>query len=558
MPLLLYIWTLGGPFLSDDLNLILRAEAYQRGETPHLGLYRFAVSKEEWQALRDRGTIPWWSPNLGQLDFLRPVSEWSFYANVVLVGRNPLLFRAISLLIFAMVLCSVHWMFMQACCDAVRAGAATFYFGVSQTVTPPATWMCNRQDLLVVLGVSLAAGCYWAATRSPRWRYCLVAVLAFLFALLSKEVAISLAGVIGLNEIIFRWRSRTWTGRTLPGVIAASLVFIAAVFLGYYAYSRPWVFDIAVKDGAPSMIGSRLPQSLLLYAAVWTLGFPIDILAAVRPGVSQWVAAAGGLMLLVAAVYIRKATRRDTAALFFLFWAVLFIVPGLRALTASTRTLCTATVGWSYLMVALILPSRPADTVTPLGLRQFLNGANGIVSICCAIATVIVMNQVETTARGRLSSAVSTLDTPLADGDALILKQADSTMEMICAGDRLEFMTGRKNVRATYLLPPDIDAEVIPVDDHSVLLRKVNRPLLGARLHHITRGEDWRPDVGDSFDLSYVAISIHKLDENGEVSELKLTFPRGVHDPRLHFDPPEFAARIRGEMRPSSAKATSG
>ena len=557
-PLLLYVWTLGGPFLSDDLNLILRAETYHRGETEHLDLYRFAATDEEWRVLRSRGTIPWWSPDAGRLDFLRPVSEWVFYCAVVRFGRNPMLFRAMSLLVFVLVLCSVRWMFIQACGDAVRAGGATFFFGISQTVTPPVTWMCNRQDLLVALGVSLSAGCYWAATRSPRWRFCILAVLAFLFALLSKEVAIALAAVVGLHEIIVRWRLRNWTGRPIPGVIAALLVLSAVAFLGYYMYSRPWVFEVAARDGAPSLLGSRLPQSLLLYAAVWTLGYPVDTLAASSPEVTQWVAAAGGLMLLVAAAFVRKATRRDTAALFFVLWAILFIVPGLRALTVSTRTLCTATIGWTYLIAAVLVPTRSEDTVTPLGLRQFFHATNGIVSICCAIATVLVMNRVEVTARERLAFAVSTMDPPLQDGDALILKQAESTLEMICAGDRLEFMTGRKKVCATYLLPPDVDAEVIPVDDRSVLLRRVNRPLLGSRLHRITRGESWRPKVGDSFDLSYVTISVSKLDEDGEVSELTLSFPRGVRDPRLHFDPTDFAARIRGESLLGSAEALSG
>lgn len=550
-PLLLYVWTLGGPFLADDLNLILKSEAYQRGERDELGLYRFADSDEEWQRLRDRGTIPWWSPESGRLDFLRPVSEWIFYADVFLYGRRPVFYRLTSLLIFALALFSVRWMFLRASGDTVRAGVATYFFGVSQTVTPPVTWMCNRQDLLVVIGVSLAAGAYWAIVASGRRRFFLMAVGAFAIALFSKEVAIALAAVIGLHELIRRWQSKRWFDDPMPLAIALATVAMSILFVAYYAYSRPWVFDLDGRTGMPSQLGPSLPVSLLLYAAVWTLGYPIDTLAAMPEYVTLVVAGGGALMLLIAAYYMRNAARGDRTTLFFVLWAILFILPGLRAMTASTRTLCTATIGWSYLLSAVIVSTNARVGIAPLSVRTVLNATNGIVSICCAIATVLVMNRVEVSSEERLERALASLERPLKDGDALVLKQADSALEIICAGDRLEFMTGKKGVSATYLFPPSVSVNVIRVDDKTALLRARDGALLGTRFHRLTRGPTWEPRTGDAFHLSHVTIEVAKANDNGDVAELRLTFPGGLDDPRIHFDPKEFAAALRS--RPAAS-----
>ena len=556
-PLLLYVWTLGGPFLADDLNLILKSEAYQRGERTELGLYRFADSDEEWQRLRDRGTIPWWSPESGRLDFLRPVSEWFFYADVFLYGRRPVFYRLTSLLIFAIALCSVRWMFLRASGDTVRAGVATYFFGVSQTVTPPVTWMCNRQDLLVVIGVSLAAGAYWATVATGRRRFLLMAVGAFAFALFSKEVAVALAAVVGLHELIRRWQTKRWFDDPAPLAIALAMVVMSILFVAYYAYSRPWVFDLDGRTGMPSQLGVSLPVSLLLYAAVWTLGYPIDTLAAMPEYVTVVVAGGGAIMLLIAVCYIRNAARGDRTTLFFVLWAILFVLPGLRAMTASTRTLCTATIGWSYLLSAVIVSTNPRVGIAPLGVRTVLNATNGIVSICCAIATVLVMNGVEASSEQRLERALASLERPLKDGDALVLKQADSALEIICAGDRLEFMTGKKDVSATYLFPPSVSVNVIRVDDKSALLRARDGELLGTRFHRLTRGPTWEPRTGDAFHLSHVTIEVTEADKNGDVRELRLTFPGGLDDPRLHFDPKEFAAALRSRPAASAVSQAS-
>lgn len=537
-PVALYLWTLGGPFISDDLLLVLKSERYIRGESDQYELYRFAATDQEWARLRDRGTIPWWLPESGRLDFFRPLAELVFYLDVLLFKRNILGHRLTSLGVLIAALLSVHWLFMRASGgDKFRAGVATFYFGISQTIAPPVTWMCNRQDMLVVIGVSLAAGAYWAAGQESKNRYLFAAIGATAFALLAKEVAVSLAGVLLVHELIQRWPAAKRRERPMAGIIAISVVLMTAVYLSYYLWSRPWAFQLSGGDGEQSQLSSQLPISLLLYSAVWTVGFPIDILLNASREQVLAVAAAGGLFTAMVLLCLRRNYRSDGSLLFFLLWAGLFMVPGLRSLTPSARMLCTATVGWSYLLASLIFPTGRTAVPVPHFLRHWLFAANGITSIACVIATVLVMNHAERAACERLERIVAETAKPLADGDEIIIENADSIFEILCAGDRLEFLTGRRDVGVHFLKAPGDDAEVFRQDDATIVMSSKGSSLLAAPFHRLTLGEDWRPENGESFGTRRLTAVISKLNEQGLVSEIRFNHPSGSAARPLHFHP---------------------
>lgn len=545
MPVLLYSWTLAGPFLSDDLHLILKSERYIRGETQHLNLMRFATSDDEWRVLRDRGTCPWWVPESGRLDFFRPITEWAFYLDVRLFGRNPVGYRMMSLAVFAIALICVHRLFRAAGADAIRAGTATFMLGISQTLTPPVTWMANRQDLLVVIGVTLAASAYWQSLKQPRQLQVIHAAAAFAFALLAKEVAIAFAGVVLFHELHRRNWKPSQLLRHTSGHITLVLLLISAVYLSYYAYSRPWAFGIGAGDGTPNQFNTRLPFSLLFYSSVWTLGFPVDILYNASPIQTGLLAGIATLLLIMTVHYMRRSSRNDSAALFFLLWAIFFVIPGLRSLTTGTRTLCTATVGWVYLAAGLLVPSREEDVVVPIFFRHVLYAANGIVSIIAAIITVLFMNHSELDARHRLSEILARQKDPLTRGETVFITQAHSSLEIMCAADRLEFMTGCRGVAVNYLLPPEVSATTEPIDSHTLLVSSTGNSLLGAPFHRLVRGPDWNLGVGQCFDLRDFSVQIDEISADGRVTRLRVKFGEPLASHRFRFDPKTLAAAIQ-------------
>ncbi len=619
-PLALYVWTVGGPFVFDDLNLLLKAERYRDGESQQLGLFRFAPTEQDWSELRDRGVLPWWTPLGRRVDLMRPLAELSFYIDTCLFGRHTVGHRLVSLAWFAVVLLTLRSLFLAATGDACLAGAATLFFGISQTVTQPVTFICNRNDLLVLVGVTVAARQYWRAAlpmrfekaaataerrpASGRWSWppC-VAGAAFAFALLSKETAVPLAGVLLLHELVVRRRRQTLEGRSVRWAITAAVVGLAVAYLGYCVATRPWLLSPGAMPGHPGQTGLlAMGRHLLLYLAVWLIGFPISLLLQAEAWQVVIVAAAAGGMILFVVPYVHRLWRRwqeDPAASFFGLWAVCFM--GLALVTTTeTRALCVATVGWSYLLARLLLEKRdgerapsgddahdsrardgrtrdgfsgsdlPGDGLSggimgdglsdsgstgsgrtrrrrreptgpaPLWLRHGLLATNGAVSICCAIGAVLFTNTAEMQARGSLESTLAEQPEALRDGDTLIVARANTALEVLGAADRLEFLTGRRNLTICYLTMPDAEAVLTRQGDHDLLATSPTSRLMQSGLHRLLLGDDWRPTEGDCFQLRSFTAEITGVTESAGsvgVSAIRFRFNEPLASPRLRFCP---------------------
>lgn len=554
-PLLLYAWTVTGPLLCDDLILSLKAERYSRGETQQLGLFRFAETDADWQALRDRGTCPWWASEIGRYDYFRPLAEWSFYLDHRIFGRNAIGHRLVSIAVFLIALMCIHRLFMAASDDPIRAGVATFFFGISQTATLPVTWVSNRADLLVLVGVSLAAGAYWSSWRRRRWRLVAVACAGFVFALLAKEVAVALALVVAGHELYLRRRLSTRRERPFAGIIALSLILIVGLYGAYYMHTRASALGASVQEAGPLLMLTRLPRSLLLNLAVWTTGFPISVLLGAEQFQINAVAALGAIAALVVAPFLWKSMRGDRSAFFFVLWTLLFMLPGLGAFT-STRLICVATVGWAYLLAGLIIPSREDQVIIPALLRHGVYAANGVVSIGCVIGTVLFMNHAELACRQRMREVIAGLDPPLQAGETLVMGEAQSTMEMIGSADRLEFLTGLKDVRVIYLTAPEAQvARIGREDDHTLVLESSGPSLFGSSLHRYTLGPGWKPRMGDAFELPGFSAELAEIDHSGAVTALRFRFREPLSSPRLHFHPPALRAVARTSPAAEASKS---
>jgi hypothetical protein len=548
-PILLYCWTVTGPFIPDDLNLILRAERFIRGECEHLDLFRFAPTDEAWRELRDRGTYPWWMPDTGRADLFRPLAGLSFYVDVRLFGRNPLGHRLVSLLWFALALICVRRLFLVACKDEVRAGAATFFFGISQTVTAPVTWVCSRGDLLVVVGTALSAGAYLASFTRPRWSLVSLSAAGFAFALLSKsEVAVAFAGVICAHEILLRWRRSVRPGGRIRAAIAVVIFAMALGFLVYYLSSRPQSLGFSDARAGRVAFNAGMPLTLLLNLSVWTLGFPATVLQLASSKLLPAVlAAAAAIAVTTIAYYLSKALHRDVAAPFFLLWVAMFLLPGPIVATA-TRTLCLATIGWTYLLARMILPSENARPAVPAVLRHWLFFTNGIVSICCAIGAVLFMRHAESQNRAAIRHYIASMDSPPSSGDAIIIAQPRSATEMLGIGERLEYLHGLTDVAYAVLTGPGTHAHVRREDDHTLVITANASSLMDTPLHRATLGHDWKPAVGMKRHLREFTAEITRLDDHGGVAEMRLRFNRPLSSPHLRFYPPHLAAVARGQL----------
>ena len=569
LPVLLYAWSLSAPFVFDDLHLVLKTERYLRGESPELGLFRFAPTDDDWRRLRDRGTVPWWAhPDL-RIDLLRPLAEWSFCLDMLLFGRNTLGHRAVSLLWFVLALLCAHRLFARTARDPVQAGMATFFLGISQTLAQPVAFISNRSDLLALVGTTLATNAYWLARTQPRKGLVPAAAGCFAFALLAKEMAVGLAGVVLLHALAVRSGPAdrddgTRRAARIRGLIAASLAILAAAYLAYYAASRPACLGLDDTGGVEALSAiQRVVRSIPLYLAVWTVGFPISVLAEASTTAIALVGGAGVVLALLLVHHVVRLVRADPAALFFCLWAIVFLLIGVLTVP-ETRVLSVASVGWAYLLSGLLrlpdAPGRPSGAATssdprpaapsrlaPVWMRHWLLTANGMVSICCAVGVIVLQTRFEQQCRNNLGLYLAADGSPLHKGDALIVTEPESGLELMFAGDRLEFMTGVADVGVVFLGDPGSKASVERRDERTLVVTAGSGDFFSSPGYRPWLGRTWPPRVGHTFEHRDFSAEVASVSVGGGVTSLIFRFREALTSPRYHYSPAAVGTLARGK-----------
>ncbi len=543
-PLLVYSWSATLPFWFDDMVLIEKTQRYASGQSNELGLFRFAPSDQDFQELKSRGTLPWWTDYTHRIDYFRPLAERIIHAEWTLFKANPLGYRIANLIWFALGLLAVNHLFFRVGQDKIRAGLATFLVGVSQTAALPVTWVSNCTDLFVLLAVSISAAAYWNTIRKGRTVFIVPAVVAFAVGLLCKEVAIALAFIVAGYEILRRFQSAA-VHRRASTLLAGSLVAVALVYLVSYLWSRPWVMTSAGGGAGPSDLLYRFGTAVLLNLSVWTIGFPVDLLLVGTEGQRLAVAGLAAVVVLVVAYGLRRTVAGDAGVPFFLLWAMLFMAPTL-AIHTSARTLFLATVGWAYILSAALVPP-PSTRGTPsLVLRHWLYIANITLGIGCGIGMILVMNRAELKSRTTLEEAVASQRPPLRDGDTLIIAEAPDALGLICAGDRMRFLTGLKDVDFAYLGLSDDHAEFSLEDSHTLLMTGKSS-LLDAPAQRLALGNKKPLRVGRRFSLKSFTAEIAAMDADHRVKAVRFRFDEPLNSPEFHFFPAslESVAKVR-------------
>jgi hypothetical protein len=549
-PLVLYIGSLGGPFQIDDLNLVLKTERYLRGERPRLALFEWAPDQRELQEAANRGSCPWWVWSGMRVAFFRPLAEWSFYADMALFGRNAFAHRLISLGWFLIALVCVHRLYLRVSGDLTFAGVATLLFGMSEGLAAPVAFICNRADLFVLIGSTLTAHAYWSARTRQDWKLAIVAALGFIVALLAKEPAMPLVGVIVGYEVLARWRKWPTGGSRMQGIIAGVMLVVAATYVLFYVTTRSG--PAVSKDWTTLVfLAMLIPKSLGLYLAVWTTGFPVSALQ-MTPQIwpTVVVCLVGGALGLLTLRYLVPWARREAGGAFFLVWSAAFL--SIAVLTiAEQRALCLSTIGWAYLLAGLLLPRRDGTPNAPTLLRHWLFTANGLISILCTLGTLAMANQGEEQAQDQMRGYVAGEHRPMKDGDSLIVAESGSFVEHLFAGDRLEWVTGLPHVSIAHLTVAGTGATVRRADDHTLIATSKSELLFESPLHKMMLEPYYKLPVGRTFRARDFMATIDAV-ENGRVTELRFRFDEPLTSPKYHFYPPSLAAIARGTSLPGA------
>lgn len=186
LTVILFIPSLGIRFLNDDVSVIGFSVGGDRAN------YGKLLSHEE---------------VLG--GYYRPLSNLANMVDFSLWGWNPFGFHLTNLLLHVLNVAFVYCLARLLMEGHYAAFVAALLFAVHPIHELSVLWIPGRGDLLCGLFYVLAV-ILWIRWRShPRRALVLSSLLVFLFALLSKEMAISLPLLLFVIEFRFQWEERS-------------------------------------------------------------------------------------------------------------------------------------------------------------------------------------------------------------------------------------------------------------------------------------------------------------------------------------------------------------
>lgn len=204
------------------------------------------------------------------------------------------------------------------------AFTAAFIFVCHPVQVESVAWISQRKTLLATTFLLLSLSCYRrdATEVGTTRRWYIASLLFFMAALLSKSVAVVLPLLLLSHDMVFRREQglKKSLMQLLP-YLAASLLF-AIIAITTQAPEAGGGRAIYYGGGPLGTFYTMLPVFVsYLRLIVWPTGLSIDYPTLIRSVPDAAVIASGILLLLLAVVLIRLATRRDPR----FFWASFFI-----------------------------------------------------------------------------------------------------------------------------------------------------------------------------------------------------------------------------------------
>ncbi len=264
------------------------------------GAFSFiSQAPEHSAALINYGQLAWWMDESYSWVFFRPIAEISHYVDYVLLGSIPFVMHLQNLLLYL----AVSWL-LYICVreiypeDLSKLVLLIFVFSNIQVLT--VSWLANRSALLAAVFSLISFYFFIQSFKQQSMKSYGFSIIAFLFALLSGEIALSL----GVFLFFYVCSLKKFDWKSILSLVPFFVIFCVWVF--FYSY---WNLGVKGEYGKyidistyPLEFLAALPDRLLPSFFSLFLPVPSDITAQVF-GKSIWfklivIALALGLLFL--------------------------------------------------------------------------------------------------------------------------------------------------------------------------------------------------------------------------------------------------------------------
>ncbi len=314
-----------------------------------------------WSAIPKIFTSHFWAGHADWKMYYRPLINVTYLVDYQIWQLRPLGYHLTNVLVHIAVSLVILWIGSLLLRDWLASFVAALVFALHPVHSQSVSFIAGRTDLVSTLFFLLAFGLYLRWRESGRWPAYAGSAVAFVLALLSKEVAVMLPFVLVAYEWAFPREpgARPILARAIRGV--GPLLALLAVFL----VVRVLVLGDVLLDRASPAWADVVPRILTTlklvswYAWATIVPYPVSpsqSVSVVRSVLDPpFLLAAAGLVPLLAGTVI--AAIRSRAAFFFAAWfwltlapaAALNLLPGSSPIVAD-RFLYLPSVGFCVLL----------------------------------------------------------------------------------------------------------------------------------------------------------------------------------------------------------------
>ncbi len=270
------------------------------------------------------GMLPWWSHEGLRLAFFRPLTGLTHWLDYKLWPQFPSLMHLHSLVWFGGVVIVATFFYRRMLGVTWVAGLAALLFAVDDAHGLPAAWIANRNALIGVFFGLLALIAHDRWRRDGWWIGAVLAPLALLLGLLSKESTAAIGAYL-LAYALFLDRG-TWMTRgcsLIPCALTGLLWWVAYKEYGYGTVGSGWYLDPSADPVQfAEAVTARAP---LLLSWQWLIPSDLEWTLSDTTAHVMRLAAMGGLVLI--AVMLAPLLRRDALARFWALGMILSVLP---------------------------------------------------------------------------------------------------------------------------------------------------------------------------------------------------------------------------------------
>jgi len=309
-----YLNSFQNAFLWDDLYLIV--------DNPQI---------KQWRRLPELFSSDLF-PRVMLSHYYRPLQAVTYLFDYQLWGLQPLGFHLTSTLVHAGTAVLFYWLVSALLADTRAALIAALLFAVHPVHTEAVTYISGRSDPLGAFFMLTSLLCFLRARQAPSFRWHSAAALAFLLALLAREAAVVLVGLMLLIAFTLPRTDEVERGKRWINLLLTSLSYGAAL-LAYGALRVAAIGTASIPtETAQTPLAVRLLtmlQVVVQYLALLLVPVNLHMEREVTPAGSVFDPLVLGAAVLVAGTLAVAwvCRRRAWPVTFGLAWFVVALIP---------------------------------------------------------------------------------------------------------------------------------------------------------------------------------------------------------------------------------------